>query len=119
MKKYAGWFCFVLLLGVVLGFTAGKWDVSAQTIDNQSTRWLAGTVSYGQWQDAFMLFDTQTNRLSVYSISGNKRLELLAVREISWDIKLIEFGKQNPTVKQIRESWEKERKAKDKEKGKK
>ena len=28
MRNMAGWFCFVLLLGVVAGFAAGKWDVS-------------------------------------------------------------------------------------------
>ena len=48
MKNASGWFCFVLLLGAVAGFSAGRWDVQAQSIDNKSTRYLAGTLSYGQ-----------------------------------------------------------------------
>ena len=107
MKQYAGWFCFVLLLGVVLGFWAGKADVAAQTIDNKSTRWLAGTIAYGQWQEAFILFDTQTNRVAAYSLGGSKRFELLAVREISWDLKPVEYGKQHPSVQEMKKLFEK------------
>ena len=115
MKPYAGWFCFVLLLGVVIGFAAGKNDVSAQSLDNKSTRWLAGTLSYGQWQDAFLLFDTQTNRLAAYTLSGSKKFELIAVREISWDLKPIEYGKQSPSVKDMKALYDrKRRKEKDK-----
>lgn len=107
MKSYAGWFCFVLLLGVVLGFSAGKSDVQAQSVDNKSTRYLAGVISYGQAQDAFCLFDTQTNRLSAYTIAGNKKLELMAVRELSWDLKMVSWGKQEPTVQEVKEAFEK------------
>ncbi len=117
MRNAAGWFCFVLLLGVVAGFAAGKWDAAAQTIDNKSTRFLAGTLAYGQATEAFLLFDTQTHRLVAYTIGGNRRLEVLAVREVSWDLKPIEFGKQEPTVKEMRdifEKFEKERLEKEK-----
>ena len=107
MKSYAGWFCFVLLLGVVLGFNIGKLDVQAQSIDNKSTRWLAGTMSYGQFQEAFVLFDTQKNRLVAYTFSGSKRLELMTVREVSYDIKLVSWGKQNPTVQDMKDAYEK------------
>lgn len=107
MKNAAGWFCFVLLLGAVAGFAAGKWDVQAQSIDNKSTRYLAGVVTYGQSQDAFCLFDTQTNRLVCYTIGGNKRLELMAVREVSWDLKMVSWGKQEPTVQEVKDAFEK------------
>jgi len=107
MRNAAGWFCFVLLLGAVAGFAAGKWDVQAQSIDNKSTRYLAGVVSYGQAQDAFCLFDTQTNRLVCYTIGGNKRLELMAVREASWDLKMVSWGKQEPTVQEVKDAFEK------------
>src|SRR5882672_8728865 len=103
MKNVAGWFCFVLLLGTVVGFAAGKADVQAQgTLDNKSTRYLAGVVTYGQATDAFMLFDTQTNRLIAYTVGGNKRLELMAVREVSWDMKMVSWGKQEPTVQEVK-----------------
>jgi hypothetical protein len=115
MKNVAGWFCFVLLLGTVVGFAAGKMDVQAQgTLDNKSTRYLAGVVTYGQSTDAFMLFDTQTNRLIAYTIGGSKRLELMAVREVSWDMKMVSWGKQEPTVQEVKDAFEKAQKEHDK-----
>jgi hypothetical protein len=103
-KSSAGWFCFVLLLGIVAGFAARSGE--AQSIDNKSTRYLAGVVTYGQSTDAFVLFDTQTNRLVAYTIGGNKRLELMAVREISWDLKMVSWGKQEPTVQEVKQAFE-------------
>jgi hypothetical protein len=120
MRQSAGWFCFVLLLGAVAGFSAGKFDVQAQSLDNKSTRWLAGVVTYGTSQDAFCLFDTQTNRLIAYTFGGNKRLELMSVREITWDLKMMAWGKQEPTVQEVRDAADKadkERLEKEKEKG--
>ena len=114
MKNVAGWFCFVLLLGTVVGFAAGKMDVQAQTVDNKSSRYLAGVVTYGQATDAFMLFDTQTNRLIAYTVGGNKRLELMAVREVSWDMKMVSWGKQEPSVQEVKEAFEKAQKEHDK-----
>ncbi|MHC4607539.1 MAG: hypothetical protein ACYTAF_11530 [Planctomycetota bacterium] len=107
MRQYAGWFCFVLLLGVVVGFAAGKWDATAQTVDNKSTRWLAASITISQAEDAFMLFDTQTHRLLAYRVTPTKRLELMAVREVSWDLKPLEYGKQQPTVKDMKELFDK------------
>ena len=119
MKNAAGWFCFVLLLGAVAGFSAGRgtWDVHAQSIDNKSTRYLAGTLAYGQSTDAFMIFDTQTNKLLAYTIGGNRKLELLAAREITWDLKLASWGKQEPTAQEVKDAYDKAEKAQhDKEK---
>ena len=109
MKNAAGWFCFVLLLGAVAGFSAGRnsWDVHAQTVDNKSSRYLAGTLAYGQSTDAFMLFDTQTNKLLAYTIGGNRKLELMAAREVTWDLKLSSWGKQEPTAQEVKDAFEK------------
>ena len=114
MKNIAGWFCFVLLLGTVVGFAAGKWEAQAQTVDNKSTRYLTGVLTYGQATDAFMLFDTQTNRLIAYTVGGNKKLELMAVREVSWDMKMVSWGKQEPTVQEVKDAFEKAQKEHDK-----
>jgi hypothetical protein len=103
-KSSAGWFCCVLLLGMAAGFAARRGE--AQSIDNKSTRYLAGVVTYGQSTDAFVLFDTQTNRLVAYTIGGNKRLELMAVREVSWDLKMVSWGKQEPTVQEVKDAFE-------------
>lgn len=107
MKNMTGWFAFVLVLGAVAGFAAGRGEVSAQSIDNKTSRFLAGTIAYGQASDAFMLFDSQTNRLAAYTISGNRRLEVIAVREVSWDLKPISWGKQEPSVQEMKDAFEK------------
>lgn len=109
MRASSGWFAFVLLLGAVAGFAAGKFDrvAEAQTVDNKTTRWLAASVALAQSQDAFVLFDSQTNRLMAYTLGmGGRRLELIAVREISYDAKLAAFGEQKPTVVDIKKAWE-------------
>ncbi len=114
MRNFAGWFCFVLLAGAVAGFAAGKWDAQAQTVDNKTSRYLAGTLTYGTATEAFMLFDSQTNRLVAYTITGNRRLEVLAVREVSWDLKPVSWGKQEPTVQEMRDAFEKAEKEREK-----
>jgi hypothetical protein len=111
VKNAAGWFCFVLLLGTVLGFSAGRWDAHAQTVDNKSSRWLAGTMTYGQSTDAFMIFDTQTNRLAAYTLGGNRRLELLAVRDVTYDVRMVTWGKQEPTVQEVKDAYDRAEKA--------
>ena len=119
MKNASGWFCFVLLLGAVAGFSAGRSGgvAQAQSIDNKSTRYLAGTLAYGQSTDAFMIFDTQTNKLLAYTIGGNRKLELLAAREVTWDLKLASWGKQEPTAQEVKDAYDKAEKAQhDKEK---
>jgi hypothetical protein len=119
MKNASGWFCFVLLLGAVAGFSAGRSGgaAQAQSIDNKSTRYLAGTMSYGQSTDAFMIFDTQTNKLLAYTIGGNRKLELMAAREITWDLKLAAWGKQEPTAQEVKDAFDKaERERHEKEK---
>lgn len=110
MRHHAGWFCFVLLLGAVGGFAAGRGEVQAQTVDNKNSRYLAGVLTYGQATDAFLLFDSQTNRLVAYTISGNRRLEVIAVRETSWDLKPVMWGKQEPSVQEMKDAWEKSEK---------
>ena len=109
MKPASGWFAFTLLLGAIVGFGAGKFDrpAEAQSIDNKTTRWLGGSMSIGGGVDAFVLFDSQTNRLALYSIAGNKKLEVLAVREVSFDMRPVNFGKQEPSVQEMKEAWEK------------
>ena len=112
MRNASGWFCFVLLLGAVAGFAAGRGgDVAAQTVDNKTSRFLTGVVTYGQASDAMFLFDTQTNRLVAYTITGGKRLEVIAVREISWDFKPVAWGKQEPSVQEMKDAFERAEKA--------
>ena len=108
MKPYTGWIAFALLLGMVAGFGMSRFERTAEAqVDNRTTRWLAGSIAIGGGQDAFALFDSQTNRLVFYTISGNKKLEVLAVREISYDLRPVSHGKQEPTVQEMKDAWEK------------
>ena len=101
----------MLLLGAVAGFAAGRsGEVVAQTVDNKSTRFLTGVVTYGQASDAMLLFDTQTNRMVAYTITGGKSLEVIAVREVSWDFKPVSWGKQEPAVQEMKDAFEKSEK---------
>ncbi|MBI4565874.1 MAG: hypothetical protein HY716_14395 [Planctomycetes bacterium] len=118
MRATTGWIAFALLFGGVAGFATGKNGrlAEADTIDNKTTRWLAGTIGYAAGQDVFLLFDSQTNRLLAYTVSGAKELELLAVREVSYDLKPVTWGKQKPPVQELKEAWEKsERERRDRE----
>lgn len=109
MRNNAGWFAFVALLGLVAGFGFGRFEspAQAQSLDNKTSRWLAGTVTVSAGQDAFMLFDSQTHRLVAYTISGSKKLDVIAVRDVSYDLKPVSFGKQEPTVQDMKDIWEK------------
>jgi hypothetical protein len=107
MKALAGWVCFAVLLGIMVGFRIGGGPVDAQSVDNKTNRWLAGTLTYGQSADCFVLFDSQKNRLLVYTVTGNKKLELVAVREVSWDLKPVSYGKQTPLVQEMKSIFEK------------
>ena len=109
MRAYSGWFAFVLLLGAVLGFAAGKFErvAEAQSVDNKTTRWLAASITVAPSQDAVVLFDSQTNRLLAYTMgSGGRRLDLLAVREVSYDLRLASYGEHKPTVQEMKKAWE-------------
>ena len=108
MKAHSGWIAFALLLGIVAGFGAGRFErtADAQT-DNKTTRWLATSIAIGGGQDALAMFDSQTNRLVFYSITGNKKLEVMAIREVSYDLRPVSHGKQEPTVQEMKEAWEK------------
>jgi len=121
MKPYTGWLAFAALLGVVAGFGAGRFGstAEAQSVDNKTTRWLASSVSMGGGQDAFLLFDSQTNRLVAYTVTPSKKLEVIAIREVSYDLRPVSWGKQEPTVQEMKDAWEKsEREKADREKDK-
>ncbi len=69
-----------------------------------------------------MVFDTQTNKLLAYTIGANRKLELLAAREVTWDLRLSSWGKQEPTAQEVKDAFEKaekerEKHQKDKDKG--
>jgi hypothetical protein len=61
-----------------------------------------------------MLFDTQTNKMLAYTIGANKRLELMAAREVTWDLRLSSWGKQEPTAQEVKDAFDKAEKDREK-----
>ena len=45
--------------------------------------------------------------LRYLGIGGSRKLELLAAREITWDLKLASWGKQEPTAQEVKDAFEK------------
>ena len=58
-------------------------------------------------QEVLYLYDSESRRLAVYKVDASNRLALLAARDTTFDLKPQEYGKQDPSVKEMREAWKK------------
>ena len=67
---------------------------------------VTGTGTQSQGKDNFFLVDSRATRLAVYEYQ-NGRLKLGALRNFEYDFRFETFGKQDPTVKQMRKDSEK------------
>ena len=108
MVKNTGLIILTGLIGILVGIVLSRTDstLNAQTVDNKNSRWLAGTINTGGGTDAFVLFDSQTNRLLMYTLVG-KTLELVQVRDIGYDLKPRARGIQRPTIDEVYGEWQK------------
>ena len=64
--------------------------------------------------DANRFSATQTNKLLAYTVGGNRKLELMAAREITWDLRLSSWGKQEPTAQEVKDAYDKAEKEREK-----
>ncbi len=62
-------------------------------------------------QEVLYVFDREAQRLAVYKIDASNRLTLVAARETTFDFKPREFGKQEPSVRELKDAWEKHQEA--------
>lgn len=96
----------MLALGVLLTGVFPSPSAHASTADN-----LAGVVAAtglsSSNQEVLYLFDTESRRLAVYSVNASSRLTLVAVRDTTFDLKPQEFGKQEPSVADMKEAFRK------------
>jgi len=96
----------MLTLGVVL---AGAWQIApahAGTADSGSGVVAASGLASSN-QEVLYLFDTESRRLAVYNVNASNRLTLIAVRDTTYDLKPTEFGKQEPSVAELKEAFKK------------
>ncbi len=105
----------LILVGVILGFVAVR-ESSAQHSQSgggggggDSTRDLiAVTGSYGSGASVLYLIDAKTRHMAVYRTENGKRLELVAARDVGFDLKLESYNDQSEagfTPRELRKSW--------------
>ena len=58
-------------------------------------------------QEILYLYDVENHRLAAYQVNASNRLALLAMRDITYDLKPQEFGKTDPPVKELKDLWKK------------
>ena len=110
-----GW--LTLLLGVALGINAvlvatlvGGEDQKAEGQSANGTNgWLmtTGAVAGKGNAEALWVLDTTNRKLAVYFQNG-KTLELMSVRDLQYDYLPQSYGRQDPTVKAMKEGTNKD-----------
>ncbi len=58
-------------------------------------------------QEVLYLFDGETKKLAVYQVNASGRLTMLAMRDTTFDLKPQEYGKNEPSVKDLKDLWKK------------
>ena len=91
------------LAGVAGGYAASYAPGPALAQDRASgeDRWIVRTMTIQPSQDAWIVFDRDTERAAFYSFNGTN-LTLLAVREIKPDLATGSYGRQSPDPEEIR-----------------
>lgn len=61
-------------------------------------------------QEILYLYEVDSHRLAAYQVNASNRLALLAMRDITYDLKPQEFGKTDPPVEDLKDLWKKHEK---------
>lgn len=67
-------------------------------------------------QEVLYLYEVGSHRLAAYQVNASNRLALLAMRDTTYDLKPQEFGKNDPSVQDLKDLWKKHQESKDKDK---
>lgn len=102
----------VVALSAALVVTNGRLpEAYAQTAGNNEFLALMGFGNQQKGSDQLFLFDTKSQRLAIYNLQG-RQLELLAVRNIAYDLKFEEYSTpgatQKPSVGDVRDKTREE-----------
>lgn len=114
----------VIILSVLLVLQRPQREAYAQTA-TLNNRMIAATGEIESGLDALFLVDTDpaSPRLLVYEARGGRTLRLIGVRDIQWDMKMIDFvnaggrGGTNgdPPVLEVKRAYEEQEKKKKKD----
>ncbi|HMS17354.1 MAG TPA: hypothetical protein PKA37_10975 [Planctomycetota bacterium] len=104
----------MLLLGLLGVAVGASWQQARSTPSggggDSSRDLIAVTGHYSTGSTALYVLDTRTYHMAVYRVENGKALELIAARDISFDLKLESYGDQSPPSLQparLRATWEK------------
>ena len=61
-------------------------------------------------QEVLYLFDGESRKLAVYQVNASGKLTMLAMRDTTFDLKPQEFGKNEPSVKELKDLWKEHQK---------
>jgi hypothetical protein len=88
----------IVLVGLaafLLGNTRGGGEALGQGYPGGTTdsngKMIAVTGTIGSGVSVLWLIDTETNHLAVYQCTGGKVIELVAARNVKWDLQIDEF----------------------------
>ena len=112
MTSAGGWSIAALVIALVLS-GAGMWSLSASRADAQGAvaltsegpegRFTMASGPLGEKKLGVFIIDAQTMRLLVYAIdSESRQLKLMAVRDISQDVRLSHWNNDKPLPEEIR-----------------
>jgi hypothetical protein len=89
----------LLLTGFAFHAAAGPVPGAAPPVPGQDARLVTLSAAYAPDREALWMLDRGTRRLAVYRV-GPDGLTVVAVREITYDFKLVEYPprRQNPSV---------------------
>jgi hypothetical protein len=82
------------------GSTGGGGDANRDLI--------AVTGTYGSGASVLYLIDTRTRHMAVYKTENGRKLELVAARNVSWDLNLETYNDQSEpgyTPRELRRGW--------------
>ncbi|MBN2583547.1 MAG: hypothetical protein JXL80_10800 [Planctomycetes bacterium] len=104
----------IIALTIALGVVGlGAWSLGALTVDAQSPmtgvstgaagRFTMTTAPLGDKKQGVFIIDAETMRLLVYAVNSDTRqLKLVAVRDLSQDVRLSHFNNERPLPDDIR-----------------
>jgi hypothetical protein len=108
----------VIVLGLLLVLQQPYREAFAQTA-NSNNRMIAATGQIENGIDALFLVDTDPSnpRLLVYEARNGRTLKLIGVRDIQWDMKMLDWvnaggrgAKGDPSVHELKKEYEKQEK---------
>lgn len=110
LKPWFGVAGVLLVVALALRLT---WQLPAQSGStggggDANRDMIAVTGTYGSGASVLYLIDTRTRHMAVYKTENGRKLELVAARNVSWDLNLETYNDQSEpgyTPRELRRGW--------------